>query len=293
MANKWTLDELETLTQNYTSIGAKGCNMLLPKRSISSICAKAKQLNIKFDINNLYKIRLKKSQNFAVNVDKFIECILPETAYLLGFIWGDGHIVNNNIKGHVEHRVITNILTSDMNHIRHIFDLHGEWNFNEKIPDSKDGYNRKPFTRIHTSNRLLVNFLEANDYHLKSGISADKILNNIPINLHNYFILGLIDADGCFNLCKNTKKNKGGWTRRCIVASTYDQDWTYLEKILSKLDIKYYISRRITKIGKGSVLTMSGLANLTKLYNYLYPNKFQFGLKRKYDKCLELLIDRH
>jgi hypothetical protein len=293
MAKRWNMEELNILYNNYQEIGAKGCNQLLPHRPVTSICSKAKQLNIKFNVNNLYKVRLKDSNSFAVNPNMFLNCKLPETAYLLGFIWGDGHIVHINTKGKHEHKVITNILTNDMNHIRHIFDLHGKWNFNEKIPNSKDGYNRKPFTRIYTSNRLLVNFLEANDYHLKSGISADKILNNIPINLRNYFILGLIDADGCFNLCKNTKKNKGGWTRRCIIASTYDQDWTYLEKILSNLDIKYYISRRITKIGKGSVLTMSGLANLTKLYNYLYPNKFQFGLKRKYDKCLELLIDRH
>ena len=74
------------------------------------------------------------------------------------------------------------------------------------------------------------------------------------------------------------------------MTSCYDQNWEFLEKILSSLNIKYNISRKFTKSNhRYSQVVFSGYEKIYKLKQFIYPNEFEFGLYRKYKKCMECI----
>ena len=122
----WTAKEILIIKNNYSNYGSKYCADILNKTR-QQVISKANRLGLKFNAENLYKLRMKKSENFAVKADLFINCQTPETAYLLGFIWGDGHVVNNNKKFKTEQKLIVNGIQEDIENILPLFELFGKW----------------------------------------------------------------------------------------------------------------------------------------------------------------------
>lgn len=210
---------------------------------------------------------------YKVDVTKFF---IPDkyAAYLLGFIWGDGHISLRQIKNRKTSSVMVNGVNSDITEILPIFETTGEWN----IYNIKTKGNRQPQIRLTAFNRVFTEFLADNDYVNKS-YNQNKILKIIPENLHNYFLLGLIDADGCFY--KHDKSPSKSFT----ITSTKEQDWSSIENIFNNLHISYKIWLDIRSKGNSSSIKITNIDGLTKLKNYIYPNGFEFGLKRKFINC--------
>lgn len=279
-------EEVNFIKNNYSKLGSEEISKILD-RNKEQIFRKATKLNLQLDLNVICNIHKKSTQNYwdnndkayeryNINPEKFMNINNPEISYILGFLWADGHIQNNG-KGKVNCIELT-IIKDDMNDIKWIFDKIGKWNYyNINRPK------RKPQAILTTQNRPAVEFLVENDYDKKSLVSADKILNKIPDELKHYFLLGFFDGDGCIYASKK-------WGYNISFTGSYDQNWRWLEIILNSMNIKYSLSRKITKTGNSSVIRINKINDIEKLYNYMYRyEKDKIGLYRKYLKIKNLL----
>lgn len=220
----------------------------------------------------------RKCANHSVDANKFIHCDLPETAYCLGLIWADGHIRNTPIDN--AYSISLECVEPDIDVFYNIFSKIGNWRLNRR-----QRQNRKATGIISTSNKELVNYLTDNDYKFKSK-SACKILSTIPTHLHRYFLLGLIDGDGCFSisLCKNKQFN-----RHFTIGSEYNQDWIFVENIFKELNITYGIHGSQKAGERNSVIYVSNYAGFITLKKYLYLGCSVPHLERKEVKLNEII----
>jgi hypothetical protein len=268
----WTQEEIQFLRDNYPNKGSEYCSAHL-NRKISSIHSKCSLLRIGLTKEYLFlsnketqRKRNEKRPNsdFNVNIDQFLNIESPDVAYFLGYLWADGYIVRQEIR--------LSILTSDMDVIKPVLDRIGKWNYNERQRE-----NRKPICTAITNNRKLVDFLKDNDFKIKSGASADKILSKINDSIKHYFFRGLIDGDGYIS------------ERGLSISSNYIQDWNYVTNIADDLKIKSYIYRITSGKNKSSSIEMNGINGLL-FGDYIYKDvdKDNIGLKRKHLKYLML-----
>ncbi len=273
---------LEYIKENYPKNGSKEImkRYSLSKTTLRSIVRKLKIRLLDGVFNKIcIEARFKPIENYPVDARKFIKVVSPEVAYLLGFLWADGYILQTKKISYV---VALKIVEKDANDLKNLFDMTGKWNF--CLP-RKEKEEHQQTCKITTSNKFLHDFLRENDYGNKHGVEPKKILSKIPNNLHNYFFRGLFDGDGCLYV-KNSKV-------QATIASVYDQNWDFVKKILEKLDVKYRVVRTISNVGnKSSIISITGKTHTLKFMDYLYNNKNldKIGMNRKYDKYL--LINR-
>lgn len=251
--HKWTDSEISYLIEKYPTTDRYTCSSNLGI-SVEQIVYLVRKLGIK--------------KNKSLNYEEFEDIKNSYTAYILGFIWADGYVTNDG-----RHFNVCGV-EDDINEIEWLFDKLGNWC---KHIDNREKYGWKTSKTLIGSNIEIYNFLIENDYDKKSQVSADKILTKIPDELKHYFIRGLIDGDGCFYY-----KDNG---RQFALASTYEQDWFYFEKLCNELNIKYTIKRtkvinkKTKKENKSSVVRILG-KEIIKLGDYIYQGE-QFGLTRK------------
>lgn len=192
-----------------------------------------------------------------------------EFVYYLGFLWADGNIRRTGIKLEIMKEDLMDIL-NDLLKIDFI-------KFNTY---SRERNVFKPSMSIYFCNAKLYDSFFSIYFKDKSSSSPDKLLEIIPENFIRYFFNGLIDGDGNFYVSENLK------IKQFNISSTFDQDWSYLESIFEKLNIKKYeIRKSENKKGKSSVIRISNYDDIFKLYKFIYPNEFEIGLRRKYEKC--------
>jgi len=215
-------------------------------------------------------------KTYKVESSQFTTNIIPIIAYILGLLWADGHV-------RPPYSVQLATTYPDAEYFIPLFQKTGDWkHYDKEFPEHKTW---KRACTIKTSNKILVNFLLEHDYKSKSQESADKILSIIPEHLQYYWIRGLFDGDGHIYT-----DNKG--SHRISFASSYNQNWNYLETLCKTLNIEYNIHKEIRKNNKasGSVFTIYGMYRVIEFCNFMY-NGFphdQLGLQRKYNKLLEL-----
>lgn len=203
-----------------------------------------------------------------VPLDTFRNVTLPETAYLLGFIWADGHI-------HIPSGgIIIDCVKEDMDALEGVFDKTGVWRKHQM--NRKDKRTSRIF---RTYNRSLANYLCSKDYGRKSEASPDLILETIPDNLKHYFWRGYFDGDGCVYIDK-----KMGFV--VSMAGSYKQDWTALALLGNQLNIE--ITNHQRKHGKSvsSSMFIRTKHHGIKFLNWIYDG-FELdniGLSRKFDK---------
>jgi len=131
------------------------------------------------------------------------------------------------------------------------------------------------------------------DYTDKSFKSPSKILEyleRIDTNLINYWIRGYFDGDGCIYY------NKKHYLRQVSFASGYNQNWNDIIKYMKNIGIKNIkVNKKILKKSKSrsSDLRFCGIHNCDIFFRFIYPNKFDFVFKRKYDKFTEILQSNH
>lgn len=279
MTNKLNNQDKEFIINNYPYKGMNYCinNLNKNRWQIADFC---RDNNIKCNLECIINVnkegqnkskitKSKKIWKHKIDEKQFLDIKTPEIAYLLGFIWADGYLSRI-------HTIGISCLSTDMNNIENIFQKTGEWN-----KTIRNRPNRKQITTFYTSNKELVNFLKENDYHAKSEESADKILSRIPNNLKRYWLLGLIDGDGCFY--------RGKYAKQFSIGSSYNQKWNYIINIFKQLDInKFKIKKVIQKNEKhkSSMIRISKSSEIIKLIQYIYPKGYEFGLKRKFDKAM-------
>jgi hypothetical protein len=198
-----------------------------------------------------------------------------EDAYTLGYLWADGHLgkqYNLNIK----------INETDANEIFDTFMLFEDFHIynSDNSKANPTWQNAKTF---YKTNNIKYKILENHGFTEKCNISHEKIMPLIPAQFEPYFWRGFFDGDGCIYL---RKKEKLG---QLCFASSYEQDWSYLQKLLNDIGIVSKIKFQVSKKGhKSSCLRVTGKYSIIKFLEYIYPNGHDFGLKRKFDKLNKL-----
>lgn len=201
----------------------------------------------------------------------------PDIAYLLGFLWADGYICKS-----------TNIIRltlsgKDKEAIYPIvFRSANTWKMIDFV--DKNGRNKGLSYVIFTLHHQgLHSFLVENDYQVKSGCSADKILSRIPEYLCHYWWRGYFDGDGCFSLVH--PKTSGA---SLSIGSVYHQDWSFFLALCNKLNIKTRIQLDVNNRGCSSTVNLRDEYSLRKFCDYIYQGE-QFGLHRKHQRYLDFV----
>lgn len=213
----------------------------------------------------------------SFNVTQFTTDINKYSAYLLGFIWADGYLSSSTLRNN-KNKICVEITTEDFSQIENIVDNTGHW-----TKASRLRLNRKPQSMFMISNSILWKFLMEHNYGPHTHTSADSILNHIPINYRHYWWQGYFDGDGC--IYTNTKH----YLYHLSFCSSYHQDWSFVIDLFKTLNINNYeIRQRIQGKNQHSVIRTTNKYEIEKFYKYIYPNGYEFGLRRKYDKFLRL-----
>lgn len=197
-----------------------------------------------------------------------------ESIYLLGLLWADGWL--STIKRH--HTISIEMLESDISSISEIFDITGNWLTYRRKRQNTNNY----MIRRYLSEIDLWNFLSKNGYHDKSGKSACDILNKIPHNLQYLWWRGYFDGDGTVGKCQRS--------RILSFCSGYNQDWLFVENLKNIIDIKFKYLTGQYKNGRHSKMYVGTKRDISIFFDYIYPNGYDFGLKRKYDKFIYTLL---
>lgn len=195
-------------------------------------------------------------------------------AYLLGYLWADGYIERN--------RVILEILEEDA---LTIIDDINKISFLKIVTYKRHRKNRKPQMAIYFCNSKFYDDFLSKFFIEKNKSAPTELLKELPKNLHRYFYLGLIDGDGCFYL---NIKNK---IRQFIITSCYDQNWDHIKDLFRELNIEIFNENKIINKhkNKSSIIRLNKYDEILKIYKYLYPNGYEIGLLRKFDKCQSII----
>lgn len=194
----------------------------------------------------------------------------PEAAYLLGYLWADGHLDTST------NTLILDCVSEDIDAIEGAFDATGGW---LKRRLARKG--KRPTRVISTVNGRLSAFLQRHGFAAKSERSPDSLLDLIPRHLQPLFWRGYFDGDGCLS-----------GSTALSVAGSYDQDWTAWERLLGELNVRYRVVRRHqTATSSSSCVVISGQANMRTLLAHLYQSypEDRLGLPRKHASYVALL----
>jgi len=179
-----------------------------------------------------------------------------EFSYMLGFSWADGFL-NKSKSLRIE------CIEEDLVEIENIFMMCG--NFKKYI---RNRPNRKTQMRLELNDTKFCSTLANYGYNQKSKLSPCQLLTIIPTNLKPYFFRGIVDGDGCFY------SHKEQYLYQFSIGSTYDQDWTYMEKLFKELGIKYTICRRLHKKSKSSIIRITNRKDINIFCHYIYGSTF-------------------
>jgi hypothetical protein len=221
-----------------------------------------------------YKIRKNKpraTQWFNQKLTNFSD----EEIYILGFLWADGYLNGRDIKRNLQ----CEILYKDFINLESVFDKVGKWGKFKRQASIKNGVSRQARISLTISDTKLIQKLISNfDFDKKNHICPTKLLNKIPKKKQYLFYRGYIDGDGCFYITDKAK--------HFFICSTYNQDWSHIESLFTNLKIEHYkIKKYISKLGhKDSRIRISSLDAIEKIAQYLYQDRLDIGLKRKYEK---------
>jgi len=268
-------ENIEIIKKYYPTYGFKKC-MELTNLDRSQIRNLTYRLGIKIENIGKYLKENRTRKCSDVCVDSLTTNITPESSYMLGFLWADGHVSKSVC------RISLSIQKEDMDILKETFDNVIDWNY-YKVKE-KNGW--KPVIMAYTGHKILHKFLVDNDYSEKSTKSACNILKHIPEKLHHYFFRGVVDGDGSFYI------NEKQYLYQFALSSSYDQDWTYFINLLKQLGIKFKIQKtsRINNkdiLNRSSQIRITNKKEISKLFDYIYQD-FEFdkmGLLRKYEKA--------
>jgi len=281
-----TKKEKEFILNNYANLGGKKCAEILDIK-ITTIYSFAGKNKLRVDKGVLAKIvserskinwsnHEKKDSDYRVNSSYFIDCITPESAYILGLLWADGTVYQNGY----QNKIAIECLEEDMNVFMKYFKESGTWNIYKR----KGRISGKGMINLYTNNKKLANFLTENDFRNKSIAAPYKIISRIPDDIKHYFFRGWIDGDGCFYF------NKKNSCRQFYLSGAIKQDWGPVSNLFDGMGLKYSICR-IKNKHSYSCIRVTNKKDIDKIGNYIYK-KFEtdkIGLNRKFDKLQKII----
>lgn len=192
-------------------------------------------------------------------------------AYTLGFFYADGYIYNKGVNNNMR----IEIKEEDGQHLHHIFNHLIEWNVY-----SRQREHWKPTITFHKGNKALCKQLC--DWNYKSKLNFN--LDHICTKYLRYWLLGFLDGDGSMYL------HPKQYLRQITFSGPYDMDWQFLTNILTINAIGHKHSTQINSANsRSSKIRITNRLSITNFGQCVYPNGFEFGLKRKYDKYVEMM----
>lgn len=191
--------------------------------------------------------------------------MVPESVYVLGLLWSDGHVAKNT-----SYVSITGV-SEDFDLLQPFVFVGGEWGvyYRQQTP------NRKPQTTFGVTNKQFHAFLVSMGYLTKSFSSACKILSFIPESLRLYWWRGYFDGDGCIYTNKNYQ---------CFFTGSLETDWTFLKFLPSNIHWKHI--KKDTSSGSYSRMLSNRKADIIAFGDYIYGGNTRdfIGLERKKSK---------
>jgi len=284
---KYGFDTIEFIKENYPNKGIFYCreNVNLNYRVLKRIIKKFKLVTSQIGKYEEYLhrksvgIRLSNLNevNNKAKYDDYIPTFDNRGAYALGLLWADGYM--QDTKGKVKTLKIE-VVEEDYHHFENSLSVLGTLS-----TQFRTRLNRKSQARGFITNMGMNNWLYDNGFKNKKCTSPEFIFNSLNEQNHADFLRGWIDGDGCFYI--NEKRH----LRQFSLAGNYNQNWDYLCKIFTKLNINYKIIKRCQRQKSGSInsysiLRISNIEGIVKLIDYVYYDNMTDFLPRKYKKAI-------
>jgi hypothetical protein len=219
-------------------------------------------------------MKINKKYIFDFNV---IKNPTPEFAYYLGWMWGDG-TCRHRVNGYSQS---LEIQEADGLEIVKFFET-----FCKPSKRFRHRKGRKPTIIVNLYDFILGKFLEENDYEEKSQKPPTKILNFLPIELHEYWFRGFFEADGHASFREQT--TKGYMLSTIQFYAPINQDWQFLQDFLIKNGIQMKNSKRKRDCGSSSIAGFSQQPQIIKFIDSVYSNNSFICLSRKYKTLMEM-----
>lgn len=205
--------------------------------------------------------------NLLHNYFEFIDN--PKKAYLLGFLFADGYVLNDGYVSGITLARPDRIILEELSREVYGSDL--------PVYDIKKMQTNKiPQSRVlFKSREFQKHLIDKNLLHNKSLILTPP--HNIPDNLIKYFILGYFDGDGCFSA-----------PTLSIVSTQIFCEW--IGKYLMDNEIISHYKLAIADNGVTHRLLIWRKADIASIYNYFYNDPaLSLFLDRKRRKMFEYL----
>ena len=196
----------------------------------------------------------------------------PSKAYILGFIAADGSLVKSST-GNSYYLTIT-IKYED----RSVLDfIQKELNSNYKLLEiRKISYGKEVHhIRLQFSNKIITNDLMMYGILPRKSLTMTNIIENIPIEYRDAFIIGYFDGDGSVSFISNSINNK---SMNVQIRGTQD----FLSGICNHLDIPITYIHQYDSISQLTITHMKYIVRFFECYQNL-----QFYYIRKHNKFLK------
>ena len=274
MRKKLNAEQLQWFIENYPELGGLECSTILhmERATLNHIANEHGIKVLKTTKIRHIKDKTIKRREMKIENIKSLVFNSPEQVYTLGFLWGDGYLVNCSHISDTLYYPELMILSSDFSDISQTLESIGVWNCKKSLQ-----HNGKERIRARLGDSTMGYFLKMHNYDKKSIMAPTSILSVIPKHLHKYWLRGYIDADGCFYVLERRSLNQ------FVLAGSYEQDWSEIENIFRHLNIGYKIHHIKRHSGNYSRIQITNKHEIVKLGDFIYDN-IDIGLKRKREK---------
>lgn len=222
-------------------------------------------------------------RKYSLNENYFDEIDTPNKAYILGFLYADGH-------NSINKSTITMSLQEEdveiLDAIRKELGSEKPLEFLDYSNKHDYGYTYKNQYRLNVFSKHMCQSLD------KIGMTPNKSLilefPNINDQFYSHFIRGYFDGDGSF--CNYYTKD-GKQQPLITFTSTYNMCKSIRNILIDNVNIPCgNIYDASCHNGVTSVLSISGVFQTQKILRWLYDDA-QLYMKRKYDKYINAFIN--
>jgi len=184
----------------------------------------------------------------------------PYSVYILGFLWADGYLRKK------DSGIVLTIVEEDGIKIKPIIKKTGEWSFRYIQPKNSE----RRQIRMQLYDKALKEFLLRYRYDVKSLVSPELLLSEIPDKYLHYWWRGFFDGDG--------SNNANG----IEFYGHFEQDWSFMNILSNKLGgIVFKYKQRIRGYGRSSFINIRHKNSIQKFLLYINSGE-KFGLDRKH-----------
>lgn len=205
----------------------------------------------------------------------FFKTDSSEKYYILGLLYSDGYLTENNNKEYVGLKLIDKQILDDISSLTEC---------NQPYKCGVTSANNQLY-RIEFRDKQVIEDLKNLGFHKRKTFTITY--PNIPFEYNGDFIRGVFDGDGCIHFSKK-KGRINSYVTNFQILGTFD----LLEGIKKYIgvDVRIIPYRKIAK------LLVDKKNDLNKIYNFLYKNENCLCLERKrshFNECLSVIKESY